>query len=275
MDMKAEEGLRAKREALERDLAGSDSILVAFSGGADSAFLLAVAKDAMKGTVLAVTASSPLYPRSFIERASRIAASLGVEHIVIDTAELEDARFVANPPERCYLCKRELYAELLGIADGRGISRVVDGTQADDTGDYRPGMEAARELGVESPLLDAGYTKDDVRAQSRELGLETWDIPAGPCLASRVPYGDEITPGKLEAIEKGEAYLASLGFREVRVRYSGKRTARIEIERSEIARLLGHQLRAGIVERMKELGFLYVTLDLEGFRSGSMNEVLA
>jgi uncharacterized protein len=269
-----EAALEEKHSSLRRIVSGMKSVVVAFSGGVDSALLLAVCREEPGVTVLAVTASSSLYPDSFIERAARVCAELDVEHLIIETEELEDECFVLNPPERCYLCKVELYGELARVAAGRGIEFVIDGTQADDTGDYRPGMRAAAELGVRSPLLEAGFTKADVRTLSRELGLETWDVPAGPCLASRIPYHDAITPAKLESISRGEEFLAGLGFLEVRVRYTDNRTARIEVEPSEIPRLLDRGLRDEIIAKMKDLGFLYVTLDLEGFRTGSMNAAL-
>jgi len=273
-DKEVDESLAIKSARLGRILSSLGSVVVAFSGGVDSALLLAVGKEALDDGIIAVTASSPLYPAAFIERASRIARLLGVEHIILETKELEDAGFVSNPPERCYLCKRELYGTIARIAAERGVNFITDGTQADDTGDYRPGMKAAGEFGVRSPLLEAGFTKADVRALSREIGLETWDILAGPCLASRIPYEENITPAKLEAIEKGENLLAGLGFREVRVRYTAGPTARIEVEPEEIERMLDSAVRNRIVREMKCLGFRYVTLDLQGYRTGSMNEVL-
>lgn len=259
---------------LKEILHGMGSALLAFSGGVDSALLLAVGRETLGDKLIAVTACSPLYPVHVVDRARELAGRLGVEHIVIETDELSDDAFTANPPERCYLCKRELYDSLAKIASSRGISQVIDGTQLDDVEDYRPGMRAATECAVRSPLLEARFTKEDVRALSRELGLETWDIPAGPCLASRVPYSEEITPEKLAAIEQGEEFLDKLGFREVRIRFVKERTARIEISPDRIPKLTDETIREKVICKMKELGFLYVTLDLEGYRTGSMNEVL-
>ncbi|MBU4174926.1 MAG: ATP-dependent sacrificial sulfur transferase LarE [Actinobacteria bacterium] len=250
------------------------SALLAFSGGVDSTLLLAVGLETLGDMLVAVTACSPLYPVHVVARARELAGRLGVEHIVIETDELSDDAFMANSPERCYLCKRELYGRLSEIAESRRIACVIDGTQEDDEGDYRPGMRAATEFGVRSPLLEAGIGKEHVRALSRDLGLETWNLPAGPCLASRIPYNRSITPDKLYAIEEGEKLLAELGIREMRVRYTDNRTARIEVPPSSIPLLLDARVRERVVKGMKELGFLYVALDLEGYRSGSMNVAL-
>lgn len=267
--------LREKSEALNRIVSGMESVAVAFSGGADSALLLATCRETLGNEVLAVTASSSLYPRSFIERASRVCRSMGVEHVIIESNELKDPGFVANPPERCYLCKRELYGEIARIARGRGLRFVVDGTQADDVADYRPGMRAAEELGIKSPLLEAGLEKREIRILARKLDLETWDVPAGPCLASRVPYGQPIIPEKLEAIEKAETFLEDLGFRDLRVRYLENRTARIEVSPGQIPTLFADGVRKRVIDELKGMGFLYVTIDMEGYRTGSMNAALA
>lgn len=205
------------------------SALLAFSGGVDSALLLAVGKEALGDRIVAVTARSPLYPLPVLERARRMAEQLGVEHVIIETDELSDREFRTDPPDRCYLCKRELYGRLTDMAREGAIAFVIDGTHADDLGGHRPGMRAATDFDVRSPLLEAGFTKDSVRALSRELGLETWDTPAGPCPASRTPCNREINLENLSAIEQGERLLSELGFCEVRIRIADERTARIEV----------------------------------------------
>jgi uncharacterized protein len=265
--------LKAKSDRLRDLLRGYGSLLVAFSGGVDSTFLLKVARDVLGDRVMAVTATSPTYPARERDRAADLAAQIGVRQMLIDTDELAIAGFADNPPERCYFCKGELFGELLEIARREGFAYVADGANADDVGDWRPGMRAARELGVVSPLLEAGLTKDDVRTLSKQLGLPTWNLPSFACLASRIPYGDEITEAKLHMIEAAEACLRDLGFRQVRVRHHGD-IARIEVEPDEIERLAASGVREQVAERLSKIGYRYVTLDCRGYRTGSMNEAL-
>jgi pyridinium-3,5-biscarboxylic acid mononucleotide sulfurtransferase len=257
---------------MERLLAQFDGVpgaVVAFSGGADSSLVLAVAVQALGAErVVAATATSPTYLDEELTVAREVAAGLGVEHLVLETREFDDPRFVENSPERCYWCKSGLLDALLQVAGHRG-ARVVDGANADDAGDHRPGMKAAAERGVLQPLLAAGVTKAEVRRLARELGLPTWDAPQQACLASRIPYGDAITPDKLAAVAAVERALHELGFRQCRARHHGD-VARLEIEPGELQRAL--ELRDEISRRVHAAGFPYVTLDLDGFRSGSMNE---
>jgi uncharacterized protein len=267
-----DEIIKGKYLNLRDTMSRMGSALVAFSGGVDSTLVLAVGKEVLGDNILAVTVQSPLYPNSHIKNASKIAASLRVEQIVITTDELSNGEFVSNPPERCYLCKHDLFSKLIEIAVREGIAEVVDGTQTDDISDYRPGMEAAKELGIRSPLLEAGFAKYEVRALSRELGLSTWNIPPGPCLASRIPYGQKITREKLRAIEKGEEYLIELGLSQVRLRYIEEKTARIEVSPSSLRMLVEEGVRERVLEKMKSLGFRYVTVDLACYRTGSLNE---
>ena len=261
----------AKLEGLVADCGGA---LVAFSGGVDSTFLLSVAKDALGAKLLAVTIAFPAVPAAEIRRARSLARSLRVRHLVVradDVADLE--RFRENPPDRCYHCKKAILSRLTTIAQALGFPCILEASNTDDLGDYRPGRRAVKELGARSPLIEAGLAKADIRALSKARGLPTWNNPSAACLASRIPYGDEITREKLGRIEKGEAYLAKLGFSAARLRHHGE-LARIEVPAGEIPRLASGALRVRIAARLKALGFRYVTFDLEGYRSGSLNEAL-
>jgi uncharacterized protein len=269
----SEDGLEAKYERLQELVRGYGSLLVAFSGGLDSSLLLKVARDALGDRVLAVTALSPTYPSKEHAAAEALARALGVRLIAVETDELAIAGYAENPPERCYFCKSELFGELQAIARREGIAYVADGTNADDRGDYRPGMQAASELGVVSPLCEAGLTKADIRALSKRLGLPTWDKPSSACLASRFPYGEAITREKLAMVEAAEDFLKELGFRQVRVRHHGE-IARIEVEPDEIERLASSGVREQVVRKLTKLGYRYVTLDGRGYRTGSLNEAL-
>ena len=262
-----------KLDDLRSILADMGSVLVAYSGGVDSAFLLKVAVDTLGDRTLAVTARSDSYPPRELEEATALAASIGARHLVVDTHEMESESYISNPSNRCYFCKTELWETLVPIAAERGIAALVDGFNADDVGDYRPGAVAAREHGVRSPLLEAGLTKREIRALSREMDLPTWDKPAMACLSSRVPYGERISREKLDQIDRAEQLLRELGYRQVRVRHHGD-VARIELPAEDMSRFFAEGLAEPVARRVKELGFQYVALDLQGYRSGSMNEVL-
>ncbi|MBW2056105.1 MAG: ATP-dependent sacrificial sulfur transferase LarE [Deltaproteobacteria bacterium] len=250
------------------------SLLVAFSGGVDSTFLLAVAEDVLpKKALLAVTGLSPTFPDRELAEAKRLAALLGVEHILIPTGEMEIPEFRSNPADRCYYCKRDLFSRLRETADKRGIPWLVEGSTLDDVSDHRPGRKAAKELQVRSPLEEAELTKAEIRSLSKNMGLPTWDKPSFACLSSRFPYGDPITEKGLKMVDRAEQLLLDLGFRQVRVRLHGS-MGRIEIPGTEISRFLEPKLRERVTRGLKEMGFTYVALDLEGYRSGSMNEPL-
>jgi uncharacterized protein len=259
-----------KERALRETLSSLGSIIVAYSGGVDSAYLACVAHDTLGDQALAVTADSPSYPERHRQMAVRIASQFGLHHEIIRTSELERPEYRANPENRCYFCKHELYTHLTRIAADRHAI-VVDGNNADDRGDYRPGRKAAREFGVRSPLDEANLGKGEIRELSRLAGLPTWDEPASACLSSRIPYHHEVTDEKLRMIERAEQVLRSIGFRVCRVRHHDD-LARIEIGRDELAGALVPETSATIVRELKALGYRHVTIDLQGYRMGSLNE---
>lgn len=249
------------------------SAAVAFSGGTDSALVAKVARDELGPKALAVTISSPLYPSSELKAAKKLAKTIGIGHMVVEANPLADENFTHNPVDRCYICKLDDLSRIRRLADNRGLKAVLDGTNADDRGDYRPGARANKELGVRSPLAEAGLTKAEIRTLSKTLKLPTSAKSSSACLASRIPYGEEITSEKLAMIERAEEFLTAKGFEGARVRMHGS-VARIEVSRKDIARLSSEKVRESVSRRLKALGFTYVTADLMGYRTGSMNEVL-
>jgi uncharacterized protein len=265
--------LRAKEDALHEILANLDSVIVAFSGGADSAYLAYTATKVLGAKALAVTADSASYPDAHRQLALRVASDFGIAHEIIRTNEIERPEYRANPANRCYFCKHELYAELQKLKQARGFSAVADGSNADDRGDYRPGRQAAREFGVRSPLDEASLAKEEIRELSRRAGLPTWDTPASACLSSRIPYGSAVTEEKLRAIESAESILRGLGFRVFRVRHHDA-IARLEIAKDEMARALEPAVSATLVRELRALGYEHVTIDLQGYRQGSLNDAL-
>jgi uncharacterized protein len=248
-------------------------VLVAFSGGVDSAYLALTANDVLGPRSLAVTADSASYPDSHRQLALGVARDFALAHEIIHTGELERPEYRANPSNRCYYCKDELYSRLSEVARDRGFTVIADGNNADDRGDYRPGRQAAREHGVRSPLDEAGLTKDEIRELSKQAGLKTWDEPASACLSSRIPYGSEVTDAALRQIERAETVVRELGFRVFRVRHH-ETVARLEIARGEMARALDPDVNAKLVEGVKAAGYQFVSLDLRGYRLGSLNEAL-
>jgi len=267
--------LKEKRDRLLTILAGCGRVGVAFSGGVDSTVVAKAARVACGEKALAFTAVSQSLASGEREEAEQLARLIGIPHRIVSTREFESADYLKNAPDRCYFCKTELYTRLEELAPELGVETIVNGANLDDRGDYRPGMRAAGEHLVRSPLIEAGLTKADVRELALHWSLPVWDKPASPCLSSRIAYGLEVTPERVERVDRAEQYLrATLGLRELRVRHEANDLARIEIPAGELARLADPEMRRGVSDALHQLGFKYVTLDLDGFRSGSMNAVL-
>lgn len=265
-----------RMDRLRKTLLELRSVAVAYSGGVDSTLLAVVAHDVLGDDMLAITSAGRVMPSRDLERTRAFCAKRGMRHVEVPFDELQVPGFAANPPDRCYLCKRQLFLRMAQIAAEHGARVLVDGSNKDDEGDYRPGMRALEELGIRSPLREAGLTKAQVRQASREMGLATWDMPSAACLASRIAYGDVIDESKLRRVEAAEEFLHELGFRQLRARVHGARgeVARIEVPADEIRLVAEDDVRATVAQRLRSLGFTYVSLDLTGFRSGSMNDVL-
>ncbi|KUO65902.1 MAG: adenine nucleotide alpha hydrolase [Gracilibacter sp. BRH_c7a] len=262
-----------KLDVLKHNLSRMEKVIIAFSGGVDSTFLLHVAYNVLGDNAIPVTVNSTIYPVRELNISVDFCRRIRLPQHIINFSELDNPKFCQNPPERCYICKKELFGRIKSLATQLDVQHIVDGSNLDDIDDYRPGMQALNELGIKSPLIDASLTKEDIRELSQEFGLPTWDKPSFACLVSRIPYGQEITKEKLSMIDKAEQYLLNLGFKQVRVRHHGE-IARIEVAPEERCRFTDVAFMDKVADELKLLGFTYVVLDLRGYRSGSMNETL-